>query len=352
MSDHVKIGVGVAGVDRLRHEAEVLRTFRHPGVVELVAFEDNGGVAELRTVGVDGPTLASVQGPSPADVAAVGAAVATTLADLHEAGLVHGAVDASHVILGENGPVLTGFADAGPPRGGRQAGDDVGALATAVLSIVSDGPVADAARRMVDGSATAREAAAAFAGCASAPSPSHEGPDTLTALLRPATRPARRRMRRRWLVGPAVGLAMVSAIVVATSDRRSTPTVALSAPRSTMTSAPIPTSTSTAPTATLVWPPARPVTTIEFDDHRYAIGAPGDVAIPLRCTGHAAALLRPETGQVFVFGEAATPDHDTRGTPVATVAGGTGLATGDSCDAVLVERDGLPPVPVHLDGRP
>jgi hypothetical protein len=321
-------------------------------VVELVAFEDDGGVAELRTVGVGGPTLASVQGLSPAEVAAIAAAVATTLADLHEAGLVHGALDGSHVVLGENGPVLAGFADAGPPRGGRQASDDVAALAAAVLSIVTSGPVADAARRIGGGSSTASEAAAAFAACTSAPPVRREGPDTLTALLRPAAKAPLRGMRRRALVGAVAGVAFVTAIVIAVSSRSTRPTVALAAPRPT-TTAPSTTSTSAAPTATLVWPPADgPVATIVVDEHRYSIGTAGDVAIPLRCEAHAAALLRPATGQVFVFTEAATAGHDTSGTEVATVAGATGLATGDSCDAVLVERDGLPPVPVHLDGRP
>jgi hypothetical protein len=50
---------------------------------------------------------------SGSEVAGLGAAVATTLADLHDAGITHGRVGADHILVGTaGGPVLCGFAEA------------------------------------------------------------------------------------------------------------------------------------------------------------------------------------------------------------------------------------------------
>ena len=52
---------------------------------------------------------------SVADVGGVAASVASTLADLHDAGVVHGRLDASHVLVGDGGrPRLCGWS--GPDR--------------------------------------------------------------------------------------------------------------------------------------------------------------------------------------------------------------------------------------------
>src|SRR3954469_8923329 len=77
-------------VDRLRREAELLERAAHPGVVELVDLdEDADEWVELRTVAVDGPALTSLAGADPDSAARVIAALATTVADLHDLGLAH-----------------------------------------------------------------------------------------------------------------------------------------------------------------------------------------------------------------------------------------------------------------------
>ena len=99
---------------RLTVEAAQLQAARHPGVVELVGVDGHGVGSILLTAQVEGPTLAQT-GPLPLEeTAGLLAALATTLADLHDLGLVHGAVAPEHVIVGPGGrPVLCGLAYGG-----------------------------------------------------------------------------------------------------------------------------------------------------------------------------------------------------------------------------------------------
>lgn len=109
-----KLGANAEEAARLAREAELLEAARHPGVVELVGVDGSGVGSLLLTAHVEGPTLAAV-GPLPLEEAAgVLAALASTLADLHGLGLVHGAVCPEHVIVGPGGrPVLCGLAYGG-----------------------------------------------------------------------------------------------------------------------------------------------------------------------------------------------------------------------------------------------
>ncbi|HEV8114966.1 MAG TPA: hypothetical protein VGP53_01925, partial [Acidimicrobiales bacterium] len=83
--------------ERLLHEAEVLRMAAQRGVAGLASVvaapspDDSDPV--LITAAAAGPSLA-VAGPLPVlEVAGVAAEVARLLAGLHDAGLVHGAVE-------------------------------------------------------------------------------------------------------------------------------------------------------------------------------------------------------------------------------------------------------------------
>jgi hypothetical protein len=102
-----KVAATAAEAARLDQEAASLEAGRHPGVVELVGVDGHGVGAALLTAHVDGPALSSVGQLPLEEGAGVLAAVASTLADLHALGLVHGAICADHVILGPGGrPVL------------------------------------------------------------------------------------------------------------------------------------------------------------------------------------------------------------------------------------------------------
>ncbi|MGH9226644.1 MAG: hypothetical protein ACRD2W_23300, partial [Acidimicrobiales bacterium] len=90
---------------RLRREADLLDVATHPALVEVLAFDD-GPAPVLQTAFV-GPSLLSGRALEVDEIAGVVAAVASTLADLHEMGLVHGAVALDHVLLDDDGrPVL------------------------------------------------------------------------------------------------------------------------------------------------------------------------------------------------------------------------------------------------------
>ncbi len=94
---------------RLRREADLLDVAAHPGLVELASFDD-GAEPVLRTVAVDGQSLDLVRPLDVEEVAGVVAALASTLADLHGMGLVHGAVTPEHVLIdGDGRPVLCGL---------------------------------------------------------------------------------------------------------------------------------------------------------------------------------------------------------------------------------------------------
>jgi len=122
---------------RLLREAEVLRAANERGVPGLAAvvIPPSPDVTEpcLVTSAVAGPSLA-VAAPLPIlEVAGVAAEVARLLAGLHEAGLVHGAVEPSHVVLdGDGGVILVGLG-AGGPTGGPSLDP-----ATAVLDPAAD----------------------------------------------------------------------------------------------------------------------------------------------------------------------------------------------------------------------
>lgn len=123
--------------DRLRREAAALRLASHPGVVQVVALDedDEGGVV-LRLAVAGTRTFADLRTDLVAAARAL-AGLATTVADLHDLGLVHGRVTADHVVLdGAGRAVLCGFADAAP-RGELDPAGDVLGLGVLLGSILS-----------------------------------------------------------------------------------------------------------------------------------------------------------------------------------------------------------------------
>jgi hypothetical protein len=119
--------------ERLACEADRLRCANHPGVVTFVEHQVSQGHAELHTV-YAGDSLANWSGTL-AQVAGLAAAVATTLADLHEMGLIHGRIDPTHVLVGADGrPVLCGLSPAGPDA---SPADDIAGVGQLVEDLVS-----------------------------------------------------------------------------------------------------------------------------------------------------------------------------------------------------------------------
>ena len=124
-----------AEVERLRAEGARLQQASHPGVVQLLSSRPSPTGWEQHTVHAGRPL--ELVGPlSVGQVAALAVGLATTVADLHDAGIIHGRIDASHVLLGTQGrPVLCGFAaDASADPGA--ATDDVAAIGSIVASLL------------------------------------------------------------------------------------------------------------------------------------------------------------------------------------------------------------------------
>ncbi len=143
MSGRVCLGAGVDGRllarkrastpaedAALEHEALMLERARHPGVVGLVGLERSpAGRLELVTAWVGAHSLATHRPRSVPEAAAIVAAVAATVADLHEIGITHNALRPSHVLLDGAGlPVLCDFASASTEEIAPTGADDPATL--------------------------------------------------------------------------------------------------------------------------------------------------------------------------------------------------------------------------------
>ena len=369
---------------RLAREADFLGTVHHPGIVEMLPPEDDSsdrGVLRLRAV--DGRALDSLT-LDPPSAAGLGAAVATILADLHDLGLAHGSCEASHVLVTRNGgPVLCSFGryscrgDKGLAAAQRE---DIRGLTAAVIDSFPI-PVAGEGRRLrrclqrgrsghpPSARALARQLAEAVPSCRlptwepdasevvtapdgtpAVPAPGSETSAHVqsTAVDSPAApkstvadspaapestavdsrceRARRRRLRPFAAVLVAAGVIIGAALWVATGNHPHRRTASPSA-------------------CPAVDAGCRPVAdrhgTITTDGRSWSLGQAGDVVVlgRWRCGPALPALLRPLTGQVWVFTNWATSAAGTPGTPVATLIGATSLVVvpgSHGCDGLAV----------------
>jgi eukaryotic-like serine/threonine-protein kinase len=135
------------GVAYLRAEEAWLVAAAHPGVVEVVrSHEVEDGQWELELRLVAGGDLTQAPGWSAEEVAGFGAAAATTLADLHDLGIVHQRLGPEHLLVdGAGRPLLCGFGGARRWDDGDQGPDprpaDVAALADCLAQLLpADAP--------------------------------------------------------------------------------------------------------------------------------------------------------------------------------------------------------------------
>jgi len=91
---------------RLAQEAQALRRFSHPGLVQLFETGVNGDMAYLVMEFVDGPSLDQVlrQGPlTTVETASIGSSLADALAYAHAQGVVHRDVKPANILIGADG---------------------------------------------------------------------------------------------------------------------------------------------------------------------------------------------------------------------------------------------------------
>ena len=128
-----KVAEGPADAERLERERGWLGRAAHPGVV---ATLPSGGDGSICTREVGARTLRDCGALPPAELAGLGSAAATILADLHDLGIVHGAPTADHVLIDDAGrPVFCSFGDAADADAVRAA-RDVRVLAEALAAQV------------------------------------------------------------------------------------------------------------------------------------------------------------------------------------------------------------------------
>ena len=358
---------GAAEAGRLRAEGERLRRASHPGVVELVRSGPDGEGWELRMVH-GGRPLEAADDLTTAQAAALVAGVASTVADLHDLGLVHGRIDPSHVLRGEHGrAILCGFGDGSNPSSpaddvaalGALLGDLVGSEAEGepiperrwrrrrawagwdrrALLLLADQATAEpptrrpSARRLAAAVAAtvptpvasarlhgAADAESPRAPTATGAAPAAQDVDPMASLRAGALVGAGdRTVRRPVLVAGVVGAVLV-AIGVGQLDgpppEEPSPRASAAGPVPEEVAAPLPGGELTVAGV------------------RYRVGRPGDVVLvdDWDCDGTPTpALLRPSTGEVFVF-----PRLITRGeqqvSAALTVAGATDLVARDQPD--------------------
>jgi serine/threonine protein kinase len=130
-----------AALDR---ERSILSEAAHPGVVEVLASDGGEHPSAVAFRLVDGGDLTGL-GRQPLEVVAgIGAALATTIADLHSIGVFHLAVRADHVLLDREGrPILCGFGSARraltPREKAEYSTTDVRGLAALLLDLLPEG---------------------------------------------------------------------------------------------------------------------------------------------------------------------------------------------------------------------
>ena len=193
--------------DAIRHEAAVLERARGLGVVELVAWgDDPDGGATLTTRYVAGGTLADVAGDHGEQAATVVLSrLATILADLHDAGIVHGRCRADHVVGTGTQAALCGLGAASVSDGSAPPDTtvDVAGFAALVHEICDgDGDRARRARLAVTGLAASppttnlRVVASELAGLAGIGAAPRPQPQVLRPRRRNTTAPVRGRVPR------------------------------------------------------------------------------------------------------------------------------------------------------------
>ena len=324
--------------DRLRREAQLLARLDHSGVVQFIELID-GDPVELHMAYAGADTWARTP-PTGADRIIGGlAAVASTVADLHELGTAHRAIVVEHVVTSaDHRPVLCGLADAGPANPMTVA-DDMAGLAGLIDHLSADAPEGLRARLHAlvagvrRGDLTARTLADALNGLRAAPPRAPSGP--------PAWKVA---------AGCAAVLVVAAALgAVWLAARSGTKPVTAASPPPTAAPLPSPPPDSAppppAPAPTSLAPVVRTNANAPLElvhaGRRYNLGTAGDTAVlgDWNCDGVATpALLRAADGVVAIF--ATWPEADSAVAADATTqrpaATGLEVVGGATCDQLRI----------------
>jgi hypothetical protein len=290
---------------RLRAEAAALAALAGPGVPALLDVQDDGRRLQVITALPPPLALAGLDGPM---LAGAFAALAATLARAHACGLLHGPIDDSDVRIEGAEVQLAGW---GKDTSGLQPADDVASLGRRLEHVATTPILRNIAARATASDPSARPTMSGLAA-------------TLHAAAGVSPRSSRRRRRPVSVLVPAAAVALVVLAVPRHHGRAGSGQAIVT----TQTIAPTSSTTSTTP-------PIRPPSgvkvagnTVERDGVRWTVGRPDDVLAvgDFACNGSiTAAVLRPATGQVWLFAEWAGERAPIAGYPLAKVPGAVRL---------------------------
>jgi serine/threonine protein kinase len=302
-------------VAALAHEADLLRRSAHPGVVAVVSFTSTLDRAELV---LTAPTEYTVAERMPESISACldfVAAIADIVADLHAIGVAHGAIRPDHVLVTEHDqPVLCGFGNAQTVVDPQLFSADVVAIGELLAWL---------ARRMPSDARAARRVTAIAAR-------SREPEVTARALgFAMVDDPRRVKMRRGGTSHRPATSALIALGAIATAAALFADS---GAPR---VGAPTTEATSPATTAQ----PASDSPRVEVDGVSYRVGQPGDLAFFVPCEGSdRVVVIRPVTGDLFVFDRFAEPGAPLTASSVGRVEGALEILSSEtsSCSELAV----------------
>ena len=368
--------------DRLRREARVLDTARHPGITEFLGLHDPPGrppTLQLRAVA--GRTLASEPGGREHrslghhEVAGLGAVLATTLADLHDLGMTHGAVSADHIVVDDIGqPVLCSLGRARMPDdvAGPTPADDVGALATTLVGWLPPAPggAPDDLRRVLArairpgrrGVPTARDMAARLSQVPGVALPGAPvigdnracDQDGATNPPEVAATPAVQKVpggaRRTWVGAGTVASALAA---VALAGFLARPAAQGDPSAIKKGAADLKVAPSCPPVDLGCRPLVHAAGVVTTSTGRYLIGEPDDLVVigRWRCRVPLPALLQPANGNVWAFDHWPAAGGKLPGRLIAHIDGALSLTVDPAqggCDRLLVNRRAGPDVGVDL----
>ena len=333
---------------RLAAEARVLAAAAHPGVVRLIEVAGEDPPSELILARVEGGDVRSrLRGLKWSEIAGLGAALATTVADLHHIGVFHRAINAEHVLLDDGGrPVLCGFGESTLlrdwPEARSMVAEDVTSIAHLLLQLGDENPPrglgrvlrSSTSRRRIGGSIDARALARALVDAIPAARLPGSAPAALPSGGATRDKHPRERAAVRSGVGIAIALAVAGSVVAARSDlaRDGRGQVAVACPPA---------------DGGCVGRRVVSGSVLRSPAGLFALVGPAEVEVNGRWGCGATALpavLDVERGNVWVFDRWPTDPSGVAGRLLEAVPGAAGLrvlpASGRvlSCDSLLVER--------------
>ncbi len=312
--------------------ADIVAGITHPGLEDVLGVSSTGEATEVRIRAPGGRTLASSPPRDATGAARAVAAVAQSFADLHQLGLTHGPTRCAQVALaGDARPVLMDFSaghrrsEVDDDRWMALVGDDVRGIGTLIDELIELLPSDDLGwgRERWSRRRLAALAERSRADTRDAAAVAEEAADLADG----------RRCRSRLL--PAL-CAVVGAVALAAG------TVGLLRSHG-------PAETTT---------PADPAIEVRgnslvVDGSRFRLGRVGDLIEMGDWDGDGVptpALLRPSTGEVFVFERWPSPTHPLTNPPVTVVAGAVSARrrhSADGTDRLVISRHSGRPVPIE-----